>query len=381
MGGFRQKLSKLSRAYLWSIAAWGGFAPVLAAQDKVRSLAAGVDTNYGSLVLVNGAWLLTAGLLSPPLFSIVRKYPVSKPSDLGRIAVYLLGVVPYVIASVCLRWITLPPWDSQIRQFVPRTFHDLLTNTYHFANLTWDYSVIVFAAHAYEYLRRSRAQELERAELCQALAASELQALKSQIHPHFLFNTLHGISTLIDTEKDRAKAMLLKLSTLLRTALAHGSTDLITFDQELTFIKDYLDLEKMRLEQRLDVRWNIASETRNMLVPQMVLQPLVENAILHGVACCREGGWIELSSSLGQAGLRVEIRNSVGGKSHGGMGLGLSNTKARLRFLYSEEATFAFTLAERGVATATLLVPSMSSGPVQVPGSSGLTPQRSVRYT
>jgi hypothetical protein len=129
----------------------GGFAPVLAAQDKVRSLAVGVDTNYGSLVLVNGAWLLTAGLLSPPLFSIVRKYPVSKPSDLGRIAVYLLGVVPYVIASVCLRWITLPPWDSRIQQFVPRTFHDLLTNTHHFANLTWNYSVIVFAAHAYEY--------------------------------------------------------------------------------------------------------------------------------------------------------------------------------------------------------------------------------------
>jgi hypothetical protein len=77
----------------------------------------------------------------------------------------------------------------------------------------------------------------------------------------------------------------------------------------------------------------------------------------------------------------MEIRNSVSGKSHGGMGLGLSNTKARLRFLYSEEATFAFTLAERGVATATLLVPSMSSGPVQLPGPSCLTPQRSVRYT
>jgi two-component system LytT family sensor kinase len=367
MHAFRQKARQLARAYFWSMTAWGGFAPVLAAQDKVRSLAQGINWNYWTLVLVNGAWLLTAAILTPPLFSMVRRYPVAKPTDFGRIAAYLFGIVPYVIATVCLRWTTLPPWNSSSQQFGPRTFHDLLTNTYHFANIIWDYSVIIFAAHAYEYLRRTRAQELERAELRQALAASELQALKSQIHPHFLFNTLQGISTLMDKEKSRAKAMLLKLSTLLRTALAHGSTDLITFDDELTFIKDYLDLEKMRLEQRLDVRWSIAPETRQMLVPQMVLQPLVENAILHGVACCREGGWIELSSNLNQHALEVQVRNSVGAKSRGGLGLGITNTKARLKFLYTEEATFSFTLAERGIATATLVLPSIGARPCSSP--------------
>src|SRR5215813_1737460 len=146
-------IKKWAKAYFWSIAAWGGFAPVLAAQDKVRSMAAGINVHYGSMVLVNGAWLLTAGLLSPPLFAIVRRYPVAKVSDFRRIAAYLFGVIPYVIACVCLRWIVLPTWNGA--QFVPRTFHDLLTNTYHFANITWDYSVIIFAAHAYEYLCRT----------------------------------------------------------------------------------------------------------------------------------------------------------------------------------------------------------------------------------
>src|SRR2546430_10773224 len=323
-------IRKWAKAYCWSIAAWGGFAPVLGAQDKVRSMAAGDDLPYWSLVLVNGAWLMTAALLSPPLFAIVRRYPVARFADFRRIAAYLFGIVPYVIGCVCLRWIVLPPWNGTIQQFVPRTFQALLANTYHFANITWDYSVIIFAAHAYEYLRRTRAQQLERAELRQALAASELQALKSQIHPHFLFNTLQGISTLIDQEKARAKTMILKLSTLLRKALAHSSTDLITLDEELSFIKDYLDLEKMRLERRLDIRWKILPGTQALFVPQMVLQPLVENAIVHGVACCREGGWIELSSSTEHGTLRLEVRNSVGGRAQSGMGLGLANPRLRL---------------------------------------------------
>jgi two-component system, LytTR family, sensor kinase len=356
-------IKKWARAYFWSITAWGGFAPVLAAQDKVRSLAAGLHVNYWSMLLVNGAWLFTAGILSPPLFAIVRRFPVAKVSDVRRIAAYLFGIVPYVIACVCLRWIVLPPWNGTIQQFVPRTFQALLANTYHFANITWDYSVIIFAGHAYEYLRRTRAQELERAELRQALAASELQALKSQIHPHFLFNTLQGISTLIDQEKARAKAMILKLSTLLRKALAHSSTDLITLDEELSFLKNYLDLEKMRLERRLDVRWNISPETRRLLVPQMVLQPLVENAIVHGIACCRDGGWVELSSSIERDGLLLQVSNSVGGRAQSGMGLGLANTRARLKFLYSEEARLSFHLREDHVAMATMVVPLMGTGP------------------
>jgi len=351
----------VARAYLWSILIWVGFSPVLAGQDKVRLLERGQYTAYWNLLLVNGAWLLTAALLTPPIFWIVRRYPLLTSAGLPRVSGYLLGSVPYVIASACIRWIVLPPWDSPTQRFGPRTLTGLVHSTYIFADLIWDYIVIVVAAHAYGYLKRVRDQELERAELQQALAASELQALKSQLHPHFLFNTLQGFSALTETDAARAKAMVLKLSSLLRTALEYGNSDLITLDEELKFVENYLDLEKMRLEDRLEVRWDICPETRQMLVPQLVLQPLVENAILHGVACCREGGWIHLASRRTEGFLEIQIRNSVGGKPERGMGLGLENTRARLKHLYSNETTLSFDLGSDGVAIATLVLPAIGS--------------------
>lgn len=353
-------LRRIARAYLWSIAAWMAFAPLLAGQDKVRLLERGQDTSYWILMLVNAAWLMTAAILTPPIFWLVSRYPLPKAGP-WRAAAFLLGSVPYVLVAAFLRWVLMPPWDSAGQHFGPRTLHGLLQGTYIFANLIWDYVLIVFAAQAYWYFKDSRDQEIERAQLQQALAASELQLLKSQLHPHFLFNTLHGISALIDVDRERAKGMILKLSNLLRTTLEHGDADLIPLDDELKFLENYLALEKLRLEERLDVKWDIASGTGDLLVPQLILQPLVENAILHGIACSRTGGWVEIRSLRRNQNLEIQIRNSVGGKRTGGMGLGLQNTRARLKHLYCDEAVFSFELVDGSEAAATLLLPGMSS--------------------
>ena len=117
----------------------------------------------------------------------------------------------------------------------------------------------------------------------------------------------------------------------------------------------------MRLGTRLEVRWKIDPETKVVFVPHMILQPLVENAMLHGVACCRQGGWIEIVSRRAEGSLEVRIQNSVGGKSQSGMGLGLKNTAARLKYLYSDEATFSFAVGAEQVATTTLLLPAFGS--------------------
>lgn len=364
-----QGMKRIVLSYLWSILIWLGFSLVMAGGDKVRLAERGLYTAYWSLLLVNGAWCLTAALLTPPLFSVVRRYPIARQAGLGRVASYLLGSVPYVLASVCVRSILLPPWNSATQQFAPRSLQGLIQNTYLFANQIWDYFVIVVAAHAYEYFERARNEELQRSELQQALAASELQVLKSQLHPHFLFNTLNGISILIDSNPARARAMVLKLSGLLRTALEYGNSDLISCAEELRFVVGYLDLEKMRLEDRLRVRWEIDPQTREMLVPQLILQPLVENAIVHGIACCREGGWIEVASRQRKNMLELEIKNSVGGRSQGGMGLGLQNTKARLRHLYGDEGTFSFRIAHEGVAIATLAFPGFAPRQTQSDGA------------
>ena len=356
-----QKVINVAWAYLWSIFFWMGLASLGAGQDKVSQWERGLHTSYWTALLVDGVWALSAALLTPPAFAIVHRYPITKPIRFTRIVGYVLGSVIYAVASACLRWILLPPWNSLALQFERRSLHGLVASLYIFAELIWDYTIIIAGAHAYEYFKRAREQELERAQLEQALAASELQALKIQLHPHFLFNTLQGISALIDTDKARAKAMLLKVSSLLRGVLQYGNADLITLDEELTFIEDYLSLQKMRLENRLELSWEIHADTRQLPVPQLIMQPLVENAILHGVACCRAGGWIRITSRRVEGTLQIQIRNSVGGSARGGIGLGLPNTKARLRHLYGDEADLSFDFGNDEVAIATLTLPAFVS--------------------
>jgi sensor histidine kinase YesM len=298
-------------------------------------------------------------VLTPPVFYLVRRYPITSGNRVRRIALYVMGTIPFMLLYAFIRWCLLPAWNDVTSTWDPRNSHvliELLEGS--FATQIWDYIAIVIAAHAYHYFMRSRDQEIESFELQQALAQSELQALKSQLHPHFLFNTLHDISSLIDTDRVGAKSMIVKLSGLLRTALKYGSSDLIPLEEELDFVKAYLDLEKMRLGSRLATRWSIAPDTYQVLIPQLVLQPLVENAIIHGISCCREGGWIEITSTKKDGILHLEVRNSVGGKSQAGLGLGLSNTRSRLQYLYSGEATFSFELATDRTASVRLTLPA-----------------------
>jgi len=351
-----QKVSRVAFAYLWSILFWMGLASLAAGEDKVRLWERGLHTSYWTALLVDGGFLLSTALMTPPVFAIVHRYPIAKPIRVGRVTGYVLGSALYTIACVSLRWILLPPWNSPAQRFEQRSLHGLVTGFYVFAEIIWNYIIVLAAAHAYEYFKRARDQEIE---LQQALATSELQALKSQLHPHFLFNTLQGISALIDTEKERAKAMVLKVSHLLRTALQCASSDVISLDEELKFVGDYLSIEKMRLEDRLEVRWQIDPAAGQLLVPQLIMQPLVENAIFHGVACCRGGGWIEISSRRAGGMLEIAIRNSVAGKRQAGMGLGLQNVRARLKHLYEDEATLCFDQGSDGVAIATLVLPAI----------------------
>jgi len=237
-----------------------------------------------------------------------------------------------------------------------------------FADQVFIYVAIVVAAHAYNYLKRLQREERERYEYQQALAASELQALKMQLHPHFLFNTLHGIATLVDSDAKCAKAMIIKLSNLLRKALDRGSSDLIPLEDELKFVREYLDLEKMRLGNRLRVDWIVAPDTCRLLVPQMILQPLAENAIRHGIAASREGGWLEIATSAEKATLTVKLRNSVGGGRSTGTGVGLRNAEARLKYLYSGDASMRFQILEDRTATVVLCVPVLGAAQVSPQG-------------
>lgn len=364
-------LRRLGRDYAWSISFWLISSVLVAWQEYIQFGSAHLKVRLQDFLILYGVRYLTVGLLTPPLFYITERWPVSA-AEPGRVIAYALGFMPFSVTFATIRWCLLPPWREETQSWGPRSLELLAELCYRtFADLWLLYLSIIIAAHAYSYFWRSRRQEIERLELRQALAQAELQALKAQLHPHFLFNTLQGISTLIDTDREVAKSMVLTLGTLLRTALQHGSVDLVPLREELEFIRSYLDVESMRLGKRLTIRWNIAPESRDALVPHLILQPLVENAVVHGIACSREGGWMELQATPERSRLRVTIRNSVGGRSRPGLGVGIQNTRARLRHLYSEDATFDFRIGSDAVATTTLSVPAFTEPAVEISRAAG----------
>lgn len=357
-------LRRVAVSYARSIAFWLGIALVMAAQQHYFERELGYHTGFFSLLAILSIRFTDYALLTPPLFYLVGRFPIQRSRPLRSLIAYALGVAPFVLCYTLIRLAIAPIWDDGLQRFVPWAFsmHNISGILYGtMGDQIATYITIVICAHAYKYFEQTRKEELERYELQQALATSELQALKSQLHPHFLFNTLHGISTLIDSDRTLAKTMLLRLSSLLRKALQHDSADLIRLEEEVSFLEQYLDLEKIRLGERLEVRWKIAAETDELLVPQMILQPLVENALLHGIACCREGGWIEIASRRTENSLELRVQNSVAGEQQRGMGLGLKNTQARLKFLYHDEATFTFAVTSERVATAAVTVPVFES--------------------
>src|SRR5215469_3716856 len=313
------RLRRVARDYAISIAFWLVTSLLAGLQTYGLELRAHLPVKLNDVLLLFAARYLSVALLTPPIFYVVNRWPVTG-SLVRRTIGYALGYVPFAVAFGSIRWTILPPWMEQNNSWGPRTLGTLFELIYAtFADVALLYLGVVVAAHAYAYFVRGQRQEIERLQLRQSLVQSELQTLRAQLHPHFLFNTLQGVSTLIDTDRSTAQNMLLTLAGLLRKVLKYGSTDLIAFSEELAFVESYLQLEQMRLGRRLAVRWQITPEVRTTLIPQLLLQPLIENAVVHGIAGCRDGGWIEIAANLEQRRLVVGIRNSIGGASQAGL--------------------------------------------------------------
>jgi two-component system, LytTR family, sensor kinase len=345
----------LLRSYALSIAFWLPLSVLVGWQTYIMDRREGLPVVLRELLLAYGARYLTVAILTPPLFYLVNRWPLTA-AVLRRSAAYALGYLAFSCAFALIRWLLLPPWDEDRLGFGPRTPAALLDLGYStFADVLLLYLGIVAVAHAYTYFVRGQRHEIERLGLRQSLAQSELQALRAQLHPHFLFNTLQGIAALIETDAPRAHRMLTTLASLLRTVLRHGSADLIPLREELQFVQEYLSLEQMRLGNRLHVQWHVEPESLRSLIPQLLLQPLVENAIVHGAANAPQGGSLELHAWVQDDRLLVRIGNSVADSSRPGLGLGLANTRARLRYLYADDAQLEFTLDSKARRAVTSL--------------------------
>lgn len=224
--------------------------------------------------------------------------------------------------------------------------------------------VVVHAAWTAAYLafamqRRRHRAEVRQAQLGEALRSAELRLLVSQLNPHFLFNALNGLRSLIADDPDRARDAVTQLARTLRYTLASGE-DLVSLERELEMVEDYLALESMRLAERLVVEREIEPAARTARVPAMLLQTLVENAIKHGIAELRPGGTLRIGARIegGELVLRVDNPRPAGRTPAVAEGLGLRNATERLRLLFGTRAALHLDLSRPDRATARVRLPA-----------------------
>ena len=228
------------------------------------------------------------------------------------------------------------------------------------------YGLIILFSHAFNYYKRYREGELRASRLEAHLANAQLQALKMQLQPHFLFNTLHSISALLYKDAEAADRMIARLGDFLRLTLENSGTQEVTLQQELEFLKCYLEIERIRFQDRLTTHLDIDPRTLDAHVPNLILQPIVENAIRHGIAPRSAPGRIEIQAKRNNGRVRIEVKDNGPGlapnhsadKRQRDGGLGLANTRARLERLYGEAHRFELANAPEGGLVVTLEIPA-----------------------
>ncbi len=227
------------------------------------------------------------------------------------------------------------------------------------------YAVLVGIYLAITYYRKFRQREVVASRLEAQLAQAELKHLRMQLHPHFLFNTLNSISALITEHPEAAERMVARLSELLRLTLNRASVPEVPLHEEVAFIERYLAIEQVRFPDRLRVTTNIAADTWDLLVPNLLLQPLVENAVKHGIAPNPDAGHIRISAVRTDGTLKLEVVDDgpgLGTSPHD-EGIGLHHTRARLAQRYGTVHTIAFQDRPGGGLCVTITIPATPAQP------------------
>jgi len=286
------------------------------------------------------------------LIWLVRRFPIEQGRLLTSVPVLLAGgaALAYTRCVAVAQFGEWFPWYPAI------PLRRLLVSQFFLFNI-FCWTIIGFA-HALDYYRRYRDRELRTARLEARLADARLQLLKMQLHPHFLFNTLHAISTLMHRDVRTANRMIARLSDLLRVALAHQATHEVTLREELASLEPYVEIERTRFGERLTVAVDVDAQLLDAQVPHLILQPLVENAIRHGISRRAAPGRVDVTARRRDAAtLELEVRDDGAGPpettgahgAHGArggrggrQGVGLANTRARLEQLYGERHEFSF---------------------------------------
>lgn len=341
---------------------------------------------------INETWLILGWWLAWWLYMtghLLAFHPAGEPITVGDAAAQAsVGAITWAFITLVVMWLARHlPFDRRPRVIpivtyivvgallsametvvsftvLPRLGVPVGDFVSHFAN--WFpgnlviYWLLVGVAVGFNYYRRYRQREAHAERLKTQLAQAELHLLKSQLHPHFLFNTLNAVSALMHRDVRAADRILARLSELLRVALDYSGTEQVTLREELAFLEPYLEIERARHGDRLTVEFDIEPGVMDASVPHMILQPLVENAIRHGVGPRAGPGRISVSARSRREMLDLEVEDDGPGLAPGTTlngGLGLAITRARLEQLYGERFEFEPRNAQNGGFRVSLAIP------------------------
>jgi two-component system, LytTR family, sensor kinase len=332
---------RISLALLLGIATVFGLSSLI--QAYFLSRAAGRADPVLHLLVLNLVYWYVPALLAPFIIQIATKFQFGKGRIVQPILVHLPAVLLYSLIHTAARFLTR--WALMPHAPLRGWWRDVRVD--YWQQLDWmfmTYLFLVGLTHALEYRHESERRSLDAAQLETRLVEAQLQALQRQLHPHFLFNTLNAIAGLMRSDVDAADRMMDRLGDLLRLTLNTSNIQEVSLKEELEVLQKYLDIEQVRLGNRMTVNADIDPDTLDAQVPNFLLQPLVENAVRYGIAPHARQGHLSITASRAGNRLAIEISDSGDGVPPHRLtllnqGVGLANTRARLEHRYPNDHT------------------------------------------
>ncbi len=352
----------ISKYWIFQIAGWGAFALVntfFAYSFEKLNDKQDVLLFFGRLGIFVALGLVITHLMR---FVIIRLNTLQQPFEKQILQFLLITflfsvVVSYFNTKLLAQYGWLSASEIQIQK--KNLLLLVMSGAFYFFVYFFIWNLIYFTYH---YVSKSRKQQLDTLQLEKLVKDLELKTIKAHINPHFIFNALNSIRALIDEEPSRARRAVTELSNILRSSLKAEKGETVTFEEEIKIVKDYLALENMRFEDRLQVLYDVDDHTLNQQVPPMMLQTLVENAIKHGISKQIKGGMVKVSSGLKDQNHILTVQNTgfLNGNSNK-QGFGIASTQDRLHLLYGNKASFEIKQLDASIVEAKVIIPVLQN--------------------
>jgi two-component system, LytTR family, sensor kinase len=350
------------------VALWLGVAVFFSAQNLLVSAARHRPVDWQWDIYHEFIYGLTWAAFTPLVLSAGRRWPLGGGAGWRTVLPHLARMALLAPAQIVCTYIVHYLGLTLVGQRPPGTLATFLSGLS--GGIVWGtltgflyYWLILGLQAAFMYQRMYREQQLAGAELERHLSEARLESLRLQLHPHFLFNTLNAISAFVGAEPERAQRMIAWLGELLRRTLNSGATAELPLSRELELLTPYLEIQRIRFGERLSIQVDVNDGAGDGLIPILMLQPLVENAVEHGVKLTREAARVRLSATRAGDRLRLEIADNGPGFTGGTDGVGLANTRARLAGLYGGAHRFELKPVETGGTLVTIELPFRSVQP------------------